>query len=355
LRDWKSWKIRWVPLVLGVSTWGGCERYYFYRIRWGLVPKVEERKPAAKLGILFHRLTEVGPDKVDVVRKEVRDAQNELMKMVEAGEDLTGDIARTVEAMTDVFNKAVVLAKIFWDYPVPDYLVTIRDEKPIELDISFRIPCLITGDKYIALPVKVIPDKLQKDTRNDNIWIRDRKTTSKDVSLISAGYEWSTACRLYRIGVRKYLETIGNRGKLVGFILDLIQTPTIKMCGKDEKNAKAWNCSIEDAYYRRVKEWYDEKGEKVLTSKGIMFGEKLYPDELCRQISRADDLQNRDLQHGLFDRDATGTYCTRYDKQCIYYDLCSSSRGAWPGMINRRFNVVERKKKNETPKTTDNK
>jgi len=295
-----------------------CPRCFLYRYRWGLVPKIERYARAATIGSLFHRLMHVGEGRIVTVQREVADQQNELMARIQKGEDLTGDLARTAQGLTELYNKALVMARIFWKrFPCPDYLETMAAEKTIEMALS----------SFPGITIKGRLDKIVRDTRDGVMWIRDSKTTSRDIAYTLTGYMFSIQCRLYRLLAIDYVPK--------GFILDIARVPSIKFCNKDKDF---------DAYLIRVEKWYEEQeelGVTPMTSKAIIFSEPLMNDELTNVLATAIGLANKKMMPNNFSRDVTTSYCKDYNKVCPYYDLCNSDEAGWPSLINRLYDVVD--------------
>lgn len=313
----------------------GCERCWFYRYRCGLVRKREPFKVAARLGSLYHWLLQVGPRGERLVRNAVAERQMKLMEQIEAGEDLTGELAKTANGMTEVFNKALAMARIFWaKYPVPDFIETIGTEQKIEKEVE-------VGD--FTLPIEGTVDKIVRNTKTGNIWIRDAKTTSRDVQYMLVGYEFSVQCRFYRWLTDEWLRDndVGS-DKLAGFLLDVSSVPGIKLCGKDEKTAAKEDITPLEAYIKRVNEWYTEKGKDAMVSKGILFTESLFSDEFMRDLHFMQDLHTRELSPGVYNRDSTLAYCKRYERICDYYELCSSDESTWPHLIEIGYEIKEK-------------
>ncbi len=320
-----------------IYTGRGCERCFYYRHRLGIVLKAEGHKPSARLGSLYHRLKHLGPDGVEVVRLEVVAEQKELMKQIAAGDDLVGDLARTATAMTDLYNKALVMAQIYWkNYPIPDYLESISNEELVEVDID--VP-LFDG-RNIVVRVKSRLDKMIRDTRNNDLWIRDEKTTGRSLASVYTGYHFSVQCRLYRVVGSEVLDQ-----PVKGFILDVTKTPGIKLSAKDNKNAAARKITPAKAYLQRVEDWYKDQKEPGMDSRAIMFNEPVLPDELIRDLLFANDLLNRPMIPESFRRDTTTKYCMRYEKVCEYYDLCNTSQAGWPGLIENKYKIREKQTK----------
>lgn len=333
-----------------------CVRAWFFKIRWGLRLKGIEIKESADLGQIYHKFQEFGPGQEQKVKAWVTKRQMALSNRIDKGEDLDGQMARLVSSLTVSYNKAEAMARAFWEkYPQPSYL------KIIGVEIKHRMDMKFPGG--ITIPLEGTIDKLLLDTRNGNIWIRDHKSTGRSLHSLFLGIQWSIQARLYRILAKDYCathpmpETVAGseNWKVVGFILDGILKPGIKLCGKDEKNAKVWGCSLEDAYLRRVKEWYAVKEEEnpgsTIKSQSIMFNEPSFPDELKRDLDTLWKISIKGKDPKAYSRDGTRFHCYLYEKPCIYESLCSSPISSWPELLNSKFKIHE-EKNNANEKTT---
>ena len=330
-----------------ISCAHGCERCWFLAERWGVGLRGVQVKEGATLGNIYHKFQKLGPGHENEVSVWIVKMQLELMARVEKGEDLDGQILRLANLLTTLYNKAEAMAKLFWErYPTPSYLKTIGTE----LNCSFTIP----SGPLAGMVLEGTIDKLLEDTRNGDIWIRDHKSTGmKTLDVIFAGFPWSTQARIYRILTVAYLVKTGQDPKWAvehtkGFILDGIMKPGIKLCGKDEKNSKVWNCSVEDAYLRRVKEWYAEKDTDAIKSQAIMFNEPLYPVELINELLVMQDLGNRINDPGAYNRDPSRFHCYLYDSPCIYLDLCEAPMSRWPELFDTKYKIKEEEKNENT-------
>ena len=332
-----------------------CVRAWFFKIRWGLQLRGVEIKESADLGQIYHKFQQFGPGQEQKVKAWVTKRQMALSLRIDKGEDLDGQMARLVSSLTVSYNKAEVMARIFRDkYPQPSYLKTIGVEIKHKMDMKF-----LGG---ITIPLEGTIDKLLLDIRNDNVWVRDHKSTGRALASLFLGIQWSIQGRLYRILALDYMvkkDWVGQDQKwalahVKGFILDGILKPGIKLCGKDEKNSKAWNCSLEDAYLRRVKEWYAVKEEEnpgsTIKSQSIMFNEPLFPDELRRDLTRLYNISLKGKDPKAYSRDETRFHCFLYEKPCIYESLCSAPMSRWPELLDTKFKIKE-VEKNENTKT----
>ena len=307
-----------------------CEMKMFLRYRLGIKPKVAEFKKAPRLGDIFHLLMKYGPEGIETVRASVRADQDALMKRVSAGEDLTGELARTCQGLTELFNKALVMAQIFWTkFPQPANLKTLARE----------IKIVMPPDANCKYPRRGKIDLLQVDENDRSVWVRDSKTTSRDTMFTLSGCGWSIQSRFYRMLTSHYIKEMIDVSKIMGFIYDVAQVPGIKMCGKDEKGAKEENITSFEFYMKRVKTWYADKGIEAMSSKAIVFNEPMMPAELQRAIDRIVELFDRPLDPANFDRDVTMDSCKCYNRTCDYMKLCESSPAGWPSIINALYMI----------------
>ncbi len=322
-----------------ISTAHGCNRCWFYKERWGVILRGVKVKEGADLGKIYHKFQHLGPGRESEVRLWVRKIQTALMARVNKGEDLDGQMVRQANLLTTLYYKAEVMAHLFWErYPTPDYLRTIGTEIKHKMILESR------ALKGLVLTGTI--DKLIVDIRQRNGWCRDHKSTGRSLDTIFAGFPWSTQARIYRILLDDYCCRYKNGFPLlvngvIGFILDGILKPGIKLCKKDTKNAKDWNCSEEDAYLRRAKEWYAVGGKDTIRSQAIVFNEPLYPQELINELMIMQELGNRGNDHRLYTRDPSRFHCFLYDSQCIYYDLCSSPKVKWEELFETKYKIRE--------------
>jgi len=319
-----------------------CQRRFLYRYRWGLVPKISPYAPSPRVGKLFHRLLELGPAEVETVRKEVAEEQKVLMERIRKGEDLTGDLTRTAQDLSDLFHKALVMAEIFWHkFKQPDDLETVACE------LTIKVRHRDTPKRHIW---KGRLDRLVRNKSTGEYWIRDIKTTAQSLNLVLTGYAWSTACRFYRLITDLWLkenEESYKKGKLRGIILDICRTPTIKYC-PTTKDKEGFN-----RYLKRVEQWYDGQEDLAMIAKGIVFTEPIYPLELRAALQRIDDYLLQPMIPETFERDITRSYCKEYNRVCPYYDLCVSDMRGWPSIIEREFDILEVNENDEGTVDTD--
>ena len=325
-----------------ISCAHGCERCWFFEERWGVVLRGVKVKEGAELGQIYHKFQKLGPGHEQEVRAWVTKMQADLMLQVEKGEDLDGQILRLANLLTTLYNKAEAMAHLFWErYPTPSYLKTIGTEINHSMTIQ--------SGPLAGMVLEGTIDKLVQDTRNLDIWIRDYKSTGlKTLDVIFAGFPWSPQARMYRILANDFVldqnKETTKPPEIRGFILDGIIKPGIKLCGKDDKNSKVWNCSVEDAYLRRVKEWYAEKDTAAIKSQAIMFNESLYSMEFSNEMIKIYDLSKRGNNPTEYQRDPSRFHCFLYDSPCIYDDLCSSPKARWPELFEQKYKIKEGEK-----------
>ncbi len=315
-----------------------CARKLLLRYIWGVQSKIPVFKKAAKQGTLFHRLLQRGPGVCEdnpsgatypeLMRAEINGEINNLMEAVQLGFDLTGELYKAATGMTEIFDKALAMANIFWTrFPRPERLKVIGKEIHIE-------------SEWNGMKIKGDLDEIVQNEENGDIWIRDTKTSSDKLSLALSGYQFGIQARFYRLlvhnGLYDGINGVCYEPKLLrGLILDIACVPGIKFCGKDADF---------NAYIKRVGEWYEKQDDKeAMQSKGIMFTEPLMNEELVGALRKTQLLMDEPtspsgIEWGeLYSRDITGTECKNYKRRCCYYELCSSDEQNWPGIIERDY------------------
>jgi hypothetical protein len=310
-------------------------------------------KESAELGKIYHKFQQFGPGEEAKVKAWIRERQTNLSKKIDKGEDLDGQIARLISALTVATNKAEAMAKIFWEkYPTPSYLKTIGTEIKHRAEVTISI-----SGKPVTIPLEGTIDKLVQDTRSGDVWERDHKSTGRSLHLLFEGFPWSIQARLYRILGADYLKQKAIDGKIKGFILDGILKPGIKLCAKDNKNAKLWDCTPDEAYLRRVREWYNDKeAEKegsTIKSQSIFFNEPMMPLELAKDLAKVYRLSTLGSDPKSYSRDESRTHCSVYEKSCIYMSLCSSQISQWPELLDSKYKIkpIKIEEENEDTET----
>ncbi|KKL89667.1 hypothetical protein LCGC14_1912360, partial [marine sediment metagenome] len=311
-----------------------CERRFMFQDKWGLHPKTRPYSRGMKVGSIIHLFLKYGIDGQEKVQKAVYESHQKLLDRIKKGEDLAGDLAREANDLNSAYETAKVVVIIYWEkFPVKNYVETLSREKELKgfLDVG-----------GMMLPVIAILDWVVKDKRDGGVWIRDTKSTGRGVDAILVGYSYSFQSRFYRTAVDNWTEWAGD---LRGFILDIVKTPAIKCCGKDEKQAAKVGCTPAEAYLQRVKEWYTENergGDSYMTSRALPFVDPLYPAEFSRSLLKIASVWSRPLDDPEnFDRDQTKASCFSFERRCPYYDLCMSAPISWPSQIEAEFQFVK--------------
>ena len=304
-----------------------CEKLYYFKYRVAIRPKIKPYSKGATTGSLVHKLMKAGRDGIEKVQQGVIKQHSKLVERIKAGEDLTGDLARAANDLNHLYQKALAIVTIFWEkFPAKKYMKTIcREERKESFAPQATVPCVWIADWVV------------EDERDNSVWIRDAKTTSESFESVLIGFLYSVQCRFYRMMAAQ--EKWGDRVK--GFILDVVQVPTIKLCGKDEKEAAKLGCTPFEAYVQRVKDWYETQSEDPMRSVAIVFNEDIHNQEIMNAFAKTTDLMERDARPELFDRDVTRSRCYHYRKPCPYYPLCSSDMSAWPSLIEQYYEIRE--------------
>lgn len=311
-----------------------CRRCFLFKHRWCIVPKFRPIKVAASLGQIVHRLQQVGPEGINTVRKEVTEQIEELAQRIDAGEDLLGEIERAAKKLQENLDKAVAMVQIMWEkYPKPANHKTLLREKSIRMKMTM-------GTNGEEVELVGIPDELVENTDTGEVWVRDSKTSTRDVQYTLTGYQYGLQKRIYRILATEFLEEQGKPPP-VGFIIDLLQVPTIKYC-PTTKDKEGFN-----HYIDRCRKWYEEKGDNAIRRFALPYTESIMPEELGWSLITVAAATSAPAEPKLFPRDITGSYCTHYERVCDYYELCSKSESAWDAIIEEKFEVRPPKQKTE--------
>ena len=331
-------KITPKPVVCRQSTMAcalACPRKWWCQYRMGITLRGTQVRESATLGTIYHRLQCLGPGSEAKVKAEVSKQQQTLMEQVNRGEDIDGQTERLAGMLTTLYNKATVMARVFWErYPQPSYFETIGTEIKHAMELE-------------GMVFEGTVDKLLLNTKGPKgpeIWIRDHKSTGRSLSALFGGMAWSLQARVYRLLAMDYIRDTPNRNFPVrGFILDGITAPGIKLCKTDEKNAKEWNVPVEDAYLRRVRGWYAERGDEVCLSRALFYTERSISDEFTYATSRMFCLKAKNpAEVDQFDRDMTHRECFAYEKQCPYHDLCSTDPAQWDQLFETKYRFEEK-------------
>lgn len=314
----------------GIANAKHCARFYLYRNKWGIIPKASQYSAAPKIGNLVHRMMKVGQDNVTVVHEEVMKTYNTLLDRINKGEDLEGYLAREAKEIGDLYNKALAICTIYWErFPPKDYIDTIGREMVLERTYSPPMRGIQTSSSEV--PLIGIIDWLVSDDRSYTNWIRDFKTTSQSFEMKVTGLVYGLQGRFYRF--------LCKDKHIKGFILDMIKTPGIKLCGKDKKTADLEGITPAEAYKARVEEWYETEDE-VMESRAVAFlDEPVDNKELMTHLNYACQLWLTDCDPKKFMRDITLRKCTGFRKQCPYYGLCSSAMATWPAQIEQFYQI----------------
>ena len=212
-----------LSLISSMNTCMRCKRAYMFTSRWCIFPRQPAFKPAPSLGKLTHRLMELGSDNIEAVRNEVAVMINELVKAIDKGEDLLGNLAIQANSLNALFNKALVMATILWEkYPRPQHHKVLAKEETIKATFKLSLP----EEPELLTELEGTLDEVVCDTKTGMIWIRDYKTSARDVAYTMTGYQYSFQCRLYRLLAGAYLQDIEEykNHSPEGFILEILRS-----------------------------------------------------------------------------------------------------------------------------------
>ena len=307
-----------------------CERCWFLRYRWHLRRNKSKYSAPLDLGTIYHLFMKEGEGNEEVVKQVVRDKQSFLEAEILKGDDLDDSLTKQYNSLTSLYHKAEAIAHIFWDkYPRSERQETIVREQHIVVD-----------------DIEGTLDEIEIDRRVNAIAIRDTKTTSRSLDTILTGYPYGVQLRVYRFLAEEWCRQNGLPAPQ-GFIIDAVLMPTIKLCKKDEKEARITGCTAEEAYRIRVENWYAENGKTSMVSSAMKFNEPIVPAELDHAFETIRELARRKPDPMNYERDITGSYCMAYERQCSFYSLCTKHPSMWPVELDGYFEVWEREGKGE--------
>lgn len=324
-----------------------CKRKWLLKYRLGIALRGVQLKLAANLGQIYHKFQQFGPERIDDVKSWVQERQRGLMQLVDTGEDIDGSAMRLANSMAELYHKAEVMARLFWErYPLPEYLELVASEVDAYVRLNGRNGLLLAGRI----------DRILQNKQDGSYWIRDHKSTGRTLDTIFGGLAWSIQARLYRILANQWLRD--NRittAHVRGFIMDGIVMPGIKLCKKDEKAATELGTTPEEAYLIRVRAWYSEQanlGKDVMLSKALVFAEPIWNTEVLsfvRDMSNLtfDSYETQEQMDSHFPRDVTRQACYQHGTKCEYHDLCETSIENWDDLFECKYKFMERQNEDE--------
>jgi len=230
-----------------LSDWVSCRRLYLYRHIMGLKPHVEKRSVACDVGSFWHAIMShaylqgtLTSDSL-LVAAALRDKVLAALQD-QAATDLSGETEKSIRQVPQSCAKAQTMARIFWSkYPLSTDFKCLFSEVPLRATEG-------------RLVIQVKPDAILREVSSGALWIMDHKSTGDTPGTAIAGKSWAFQTRLYAWAVSKVLIEPAR-----GFVYNIMQTPGILMCSKDEKEAAKQGITPEQAYLLRVQDWYNDK------------------------------------------------------------------------------------------------
>ncbi len=228
-----------VPVTsTSIRDHGECRRRYFFRWRLGLVPVLDYR-PAWMRGTWFHgRLsdhlkgTQDNPEAFVEWLASVRFlAKDGILPGGKSFEKFE------VEARIDFMKAEAMADKLYYDWDV-----MLPDHKPlmVEQRIFFRA-------KGLSRVLSSRLDLLSAD-RDDLLWVNDHKSTGSAPVDVVAALRFDIQPQIYRLAAQAlYCER-----RVAGVIHNVVATPTIKCCKKDDNDPAKYNLRVRN-------EWYSEQ------------------------------------------------------------------------------------------------
>jgi hypothetical protein len=338
-----------------VSCFCHCERRFMFTYLWGLHPKHPPLSIAMSTGSRVHELLSVGPDRISEIEEKNKVAENELVRQIDSGEDLFGENAKRIEALDDIWNKALAIANILWEkYPAnPDHTI-IGSEQLIQAP-------------YGDIPLQGTLDKIISNKKDGTYYIRDYKCSSRPTEFVMTGMKWNIQSWMYKL-----LFELTHFVPCTGFIWDVIQVPSIKMSGADRDFTMTEIVSGKNKgemkkeyigepqlknYITRCKEWYSVNGDQSCRSFCERFPNSYYlsvPLDISSTLTRVyDAVLNREPHPNYWPRDVSGHSCKGFNRVCELYGLCNLDTAAWPIQIEKDFTLKNPDLKKDEPADPD--
>ncbi len=367
----------------GMAMFDTCKRRFLYRYRFGLRPRtytsalnigqfyhiiMSELYAGVPLGPALGKATEHATEVQEALTKSTSDAG-----LLPSGAPLTDTLTQMIADL----QLAKVMATWVWtNYPVDFTHWEVLFHPEMLINLSYTT---------LATPIRVRVDVLLKNRLNNDVWIRDHKTTGLISTTDRARMvTMEIQPRLYRLAVDGLLashnQEHGTKYKCVGMMHDIIQKPRLQFSPngldaivfeypkiiqdkiafgkpltlKQEQTREKYDRQITaDAvhgspwkkYLDRVTTWYSTQRETnpdnppFLRSK-MRWSEPPMYSELLLQLRQACAASRAIPNLAKFYR--AGGACFNYNKRCPYWDLCTTRLSAWQGIIERNFDVVSR-------------
>lgn len=349
-----------------ISTCLRCKRCFLFRYRWGLCPILPQASSAApNRGCIIHTVLayEDSPEGNAALDAYHSAIASRIEAAISETKDPLGELTYALRDFEQTFSKALMLRRVLTrSCPQPDYVKTLCVEEPVTFQVTHP-----TAAKhgFPAMTLSSRLDKLVLDQRpesNHSVWVRDYKTTLRDADFFLTGYSYSLQCLLYRMAAEAWLSANTAEPHTVrGFILDILQVPTIRMSAADrdytvatktlksgpnkgkEVTEKVYTGEpLFENYLKRCEEWYADKGKDAVRSYPIFYtGPTMTPDLLSvlYMAHRYTHLEKPTTR--AYPKDLTASYCTYYERVCNYYPLCSSDEAAWSSIIEAKYTVKD--------------
>lgn len=309
---------------------------------------------------MVHSHLELGPTSETHIRAEAFANISEHIKAVENGSDILGTSYQVIKRMEDNLNVARVMALAFWDkYPTDTNLQTIVREQ--EISDFF----LLEGDITVWLAGRL--DNLSFYATDASYWVKDIKTTSLSPEEKLVGYEWGPQKRIYRLLATSYIQRIiglKNHTGPKGFILNVIQTPGIRLSGEDRdytiekhilksgpRKGETEDRKVFDGepkfenYVKRCKDWYAKEAiTDPIRSFMIPFSEEPLPRPFQKALMECTLWEKKNISDlplpklaEIYYEDPTATHCYAWGGACDYYPLCQKSCDCWKNIIEASY------------------
>lgn len=338
--------IRSTPL----STLDECPRKFMYQAVLGIHPKSFERPLTVgsfvhlTLARLFMGDTE--EQALAATADSLAASEAKLMKWADPAGFLPDgtDLKSSLNTLHEDYHKARAISLVFWRFRPFD---TSKWEVLCDPSGQPMVERHLDHELSVGWPktlLRTTCDLALVNKQNGEVWIVDFKTTTFDARKRSIPTRFSPQIALYRLGLQMELDKWGTNQRVAGSFHAIIQKPGIK-CGtqEDQDNAEEWNCTVLEAYVRRLVQWYKNKEAKDPSSPPLIldpnrFHKGLMTSELWQRLERYVEASNRGFDPNYFYR-AGESACFKFNRVCPFMVLCNSDPVMWPELVRSMYEI----------------
>lgn len=316
-----------------------CARRHAYKERMGL--EVKGFKHPRETGTIAHQVLRAlyeGKNFKMATREGAR-VRDEIFDHLVGDGTLEASAQGLQKKLDQSLSIACALSEQYWKR----FALDTERWRTIGVEVALKLKT-----DTLTRPLTLIIDHIAYDTKKNEIWIFDHKTTSLDPRLHQLSAAWAPQTRMYRLGVEMLLREglladVPPDAKVVGFCYNTIKTPTIR---QKARPPQSW-----DEYLEEVNHWYAATGKHKNTTTGgpaaipqpywHRFRESTISLEFYDQLTAMDTLCGADVTLRQFPKTPDKFECTGGPGRspCEYLDLCGSPTTHWQALVNKLYDI----------------